>query len=1667
MKRLLTSRLMYAVIIMFALSAFAGNAFASKNLTIALNPSDGSGGNLTAPGVISPPSDTWSTGNTAVVTITAVPTAHWHFVNWTGTGASQVANVNLANTTISMAGGHRSITANFAIDQVAVTASAGANGSISPSGSVNVNYGSTQLFTATPNSGYAVNTWSVDSTVVQTGGNTYTLNNVTATHTVSVTFKRVYTLTTSTGANGTVTTPGIGGFVYDAGATANLLATPNANYHFVNWTGTGVTAGKVANPNSASTTITMDGNYTVQANFAIDQKSLTTSSSANGTVTTPGIGTYNYDYGTAASIVATPNTNYHFVNWTGSGVTAGKVANPNSASTTITMHGDYTVTANFAIDQKTLTTSSSANGTVTTPGIGTFNYDYGTAANLTATPNAHYHFVNWTGSGVTAGKVANPNSAGTTITMDSSYSAAANFTIDQFNITASAGSNGSINPSGTITKDYGSSQLFTAAPSTGYEVDKWSLDGSEVQSGGNTYTLSNISAEHSVSVTFKILTYQITASAGTNGSIEPSGNTTKDYGSNQLFTATPSLGYEVDKWYVDSSVAQTGGATYTLTNIMASHTVSVTFKILTYTISGNTGVGGVILGGLSVTSDTGGNYSVTVDYGWSGTVTPSKAGYTFSPAENIYSNIAENHTAENYIAIPIEYTLTISKVGNGSVSTSPEQVTYHYGDVVTLTATADAGWTFGAFSGDSTTGSITIDGNKSVTATFTQNEYTLTINKVGNGTVSASPEQATYHYGDVIALTATADAGWTFGAWSGDTTTGSITIDGNKSVTATFTQNEYTLTINKVGNGTVAASPEQATYHYGDVVTLTATADAGWTFGAFSGDSTTGSITIDGNKSVTATFTQNEYTLTINKVGNGTVAPSPEQATYHYGDVVTLTATADAGWTFGAFSGDSTTGSITIDGNKSVTATFTQNEYTLTISKVGNGTVAASPEQATYHYGDVVTLTATADAGWTFGAWTGDSTTGSITIDANKSVTATFTQNEYTLTINKVGNGTIAASPEQATYHYGDVVTLTATADAGWTFGAFSGDSTTGSITIDGNKSVTATFTQNEYTLTVNKVGNGTISASPEQATYHYGDVIALTATADAGWAFGAWSGDTTTGSITIDGNKSVTATFTQNEYTLTINKVGNGSIAASPEQATYHYGDNVTLTATADAGWTFGAWSGDTTTGSITIDANKSVTATFTQNEYTLTINKVGNGTVAASPEQATYHYGDVVTLTATADAGWTFGTWTGDTTTGSITIDSNKSVTATFIQNDYTLTISKVGNGLVSASPEQATYHYGDVVTLTATADSGWTFGAWSGDTTTGSITIDGNKAVTATFTIMTYTVTVSAGTNGTIDPVGDVTKDYGSSQLFAATPEAGYEVEKWMVDGLETQTGGTTFTLDNITSGHTVSVTFKLSVSIISGYIIEPDGNTPVIGAIVDANNNGGSIGVTDSNGYYELTVPPGWSGTVTVTKEGFTFEPPQMSYDNLTGTAEKDYAATPVTFIISGHVLGAGNLPMADVNVTAENGGGPFTSKYGLISNDGGPCLGRFGSGSVKTDATGYYEVMVDYNWTGNITVEKYAFAFAPGSNLYSNTAANQTGQDYTGTLMTFSISGTIQNRCSLSLAGVTVSANNGGGTAITDASGHYEIWVSYNWSGTVSVAKTLYGFTQPMLFTIMS
>jgi len=153
---------------------------------------------------------------------------------------------------------------------------------------------------------------------------------------------------------------------------------------------------------------------------------------------------------------------------------------------------------------------------------------------------------------------------------------------------------------------------------------------------------------------------------------------------------------------------------------------------------------------------------------------------------------------------------------------------------------------------------------------------------------------------------------------------------------------------------------------------------------------------------------------------------------------------------------------------------------------------------------------------------------------------------------------------------------------------------------------------------------------------------------------------------------------FTQaapTQYTLTVNTSGSGSVTLSPSGGTYDANTDVTLTAVPITGWAFIGWSGDlsgsTNPTTITMDAAKTVTATFQQippTQYTLTVIIAGEGSVNSSPPGSTFDAGTQVALTPVADEGWVFSSWIGDLTgsavPGNITMDADQTVTATFVE-------------------------------------------------------------------------------------------------------------------------------------------------------------------------------------------------------------------------------------------------------------------------------------------------------------------------------------------------------------------------------------------------------------------
>jgi uncharacterized repeat protein (TIGR02543 family) len=358
--------------------------------------------------------------------------------------------------------------------------------------------------------------------------------------------------------------------------------------------------------------------------------------------------------------------------------------------------------------------------------------------------------------------------------------------------------------------------------------------------------------------------------------------------------------------------------------------------------------------------------------------------------------------------------------------------------------------------------------------------------------------------------------------------------------------------------------------------------------------------------------------------------------------------------------------------------------------------------------------------------------------------------------------------------------------------------------------------------------------------------------------------------------NKDITANFAAIPivtYTLTTTAI-NGAIVKSPNQTNYNIGTTVQLIATPADGYTFTSWSGDaigtTNPLSVSMTANKNITANFTLIPITTyTLNTIGiNGSITLSPNQTAYNSGSTVQLTATPNSGYTFSSWSGDTTATSnpliIGMNANKTITGNFSAippATYTLNIAS-NNGTVTKNPNQISYTIGTTVQLTATPAVGYTFSSWSGDATGStnplSVSMTNNKNITANFTlipIITYTLTTTATNGAIIKSPNQANYNTGTTVQLIATPADGYTFSSWSGDA----TGSTNplsvsmTTNKNITANFTLIpiITYTLTTTATNGIVSKsPSQPNYISGATVQ-------LTATPADGYTFTS----WSGDAT--------------------------------------------------------------------------------------------------------------------------------------------------------------------------------------------------------------
>ncbi len=473
---------------------------------------------------------------------------------------------------------------------------------------------------------------------------------------------------------------------------------------------------------------------------------------------------------------------------------------------------------------------------------------------------------------------------------------------------------------------------------------------------------------------------------------------------------------------------------------------------------------------------------------------------------------------------------------------------------------------------------------------------------------------------------------------------------------------------------------------------------------------------------------------------------------------------------------------LTMSTDRSVTAVFTENHYSLSLRTVGNGVATATEPHTSqgYLYGDSVQLNATPASGWLFDSWSGDydgnTASTHLTIDASKSITATFFQALYAIVANAidesgtpVDDGHVAISPpeQSAGYVYGENVTLQAFSTNGWEFvhwdDALTGTASTMSLTVSGDTEVTAVFRPVGISVSTRVVDEDgaaieaavTLSPSPSPDGYHYGDMLTITAPTLAGRTFLGWEGSILSANmtevITLQTSISVRAVYQTNFYRVAGNVVdeqgstsnrGRLTISAPADRRGYTYGERASLTIVTDAGWRLDHWSGDLTGKepgeTISITGDVQVSAHIAPIRYTITVHSVdgsgdvtGGGMIQLSPpsESAGYVFGETVSFSAIPANGWLFDGWSGALTTTSgtamLVIDGDILVRAHFSPMIYGVDLLVAGSGRIEALPQLDRYPYNSVVRLTAISNSGWNFAGWEGGEA-GEINQDGTMSL-----------------------------------------------------------------------------------------------------------------------------------------------------------------------------------------------------------------------------------------------------------------------------------------------------------------------------------------------------
>ncbi|MBO4645469.1 MAG: T9SS type A sorting domain-containing protein [Bacteroidales bacterium] len=474
--------------------------------------------------------------------------------------------------TISNIAADYTVEVNFDTVYYTLNATAYNYGTITPMGDTTVAFGSTVTYTLTPNDCQTVSELLVNGISyldsANFANNTLTISDIQRDMTIQAYFQvMTYTVEAEANDGGVITETG----VYNCGTAVAYQITADECHTITEI----VIDGTSTSCEVSDTTITFDSisaDHTIEATFTMKTYTITASVNdpAAGSITA----TDTFDCGAAPIYEITPNEGYHIINVLVDSVDMGVINTYTFAS----LHEDHEIIANFGID--TFMVSAYANAGVTiTPFDGDTLVEFGSSLTFNFTADSCYVISDVTVDGESMGAVDSITLD--TITANHVINVTAVVRMDTIVATATEG--GYISPAGTTLVACGGSQLYIITPANGYEIEDVMVDGESI-GDTNTYLFENVNGNHTIDVTFHAIadtTFIITSTAGANGTISPLGDTAVSYGASVTYYITPDQYYTIAEVMVDSVVLPTPVTTYTFSNVMAPHTISVTFTAAT------------------------------------------------------------------------------------------------------------------------------------------------------------------------------------------------------------------------------------------------------------------------------------------------------------------------------------------------------------------------------------------------------------------------------------------------------------------------------------------------------------------------------------------------------------------------------------------------------------------------------------------------------------------------------------------------------------------------------------------------------------------------------------------------------------------------------------------------------------------------------------------------------------------------------------------------------------------------------------------------------------------------------------------------------------------------------------------------------------------------------